>query len=76
MHFISSSQISLTLYGRNISCNGITDFVNEQRGLVDRNIIYNLNGHAIVTKIRDITVPEKSYQEERVLKKQSVAELV
>ncbi|WP_345993146.1 TylF/MycF/NovP-related O-methyltransferase [Sulfurimonas sp. HSL-1716] len=33
------------------SCDGITKFVNEQRQLTDRMVIYNLNGHAIVIKI-------------------------
>jgi O-methyltransferase len=35
-----------------VACNGITDFVNEQRNETDRNIIYNLNGHAIVIRTR------------------------
>jgi O-methyltransferase len=34
------------------TCAGIADHVNEQRGLADRIVIHNLNGHAIVVKIR------------------------
>jgi O-methyltransferase len=33
-------------------CDGVTRFVNEQRGLDDRIVIHNLNGHAIVIKTR------------------------
>lgn len=33
-------------------CDGITRFVNEERNQKDRIIIHNLNGHAIVLKIR------------------------
>jgi O-methyltransferase len=35
-----------------ITCDGITQFVNEQRKLKDRLFIYNLNGHAILVKLR------------------------
>jgi O-methyltransferase len=35
-----------------ITCNGITQFVNEQRALKDRLFIYNLNGHAILIKLK------------------------
>jgi O-methyltransferase len=34
------------------STDGITNFVNEQRNLTDRIIIYNLNGHGIIIKIK------------------------
>ena len=34
------------------SYNGITKFVNEQRMLANRIILYNLNGHAIMIKIK------------------------
>ena len=32
-------------------CNGITKFVNEERGKRDRMVFYNLNGHAIMVKL-------------------------
>ncbi len=35
------------------SCDGVTKFVNEQRAKTDRIIIHNLNGHAIIIKIRN-----------------------
>ena len=31
-------------------CEGITRFVNEQRGYTDRVVIYNLNGHGVIVK--------------------------
>ena len=31
-------------------CEGITRFVEEQRGLPDRLLLHNLNGHAIIVK--------------------------
>lgn len=34
-------------------CPGITKFVEEQRHLKDRIVIYNLNGHAIIIKLTD-----------------------
>ena len=34
-----------------ITCDGITAFVNEQKGKKDRIYIYNLNGHAILVKL-------------------------
>jgi O-methyltransferase len=34
-------------------CTGITRFVNEERLKSDRVVIHNLNGHALVIKIRD-----------------------
>ena len=34
------------------TCSGITKYVNEQRGLKDRLVIHNLNGHAIIIKIK------------------------
>jgi O-methyltransferase len=34
-----------------ITCDGITQFVNEQRKLKDRLCFYNINGHAILIKI-------------------------
>jgi O-methyltransferase len=34
------------------SCDGITKYVEEQTGMDDRIIIHNLNGHAVVVKIR------------------------
>ncbi|UCC79792.1 MAG: class I SAM-dependent methyltransferase [Candidatus Zixiibacteriota bacterium] len=57
-----------------IACNGITDFVNEQQEMIDRNIIYNLNGHAVVTKLRDISTSEEAIDRDRVLKRQPVME--
>lgn len=33
------------------SCDGITNFVDEQRKLKDRVVIHNLNGHAVVIKL-------------------------
>lgn len=33
-------------------CVGVTRYVNEQRELDDRMVIHNLNGHAIVYKLR------------------------
>jgi O-methyltransferase len=33
------------------SCDGITTYVNEQKGKQDRLVIHNLNGHAIIIKI-------------------------
>jgi O-methyltransferase len=35
-----------------ITCDGITAFVNEQRKKKDRLFIYNLNGHAILVKLK------------------------
>lgn len=35
-----------------IDCDGITEHVEEQRSSMDRLILYNLNGHAVVVKIR------------------------
>ncbi|HVG17336.1 MAG TPA: TylF/MycF/NovP-related O-methyltransferase [Chitinophagaceae bacterium] len=34
------------------TCDGITVYINEQRALTDRIIIHNLNGHAIMFKLR------------------------
>lgn len=34
-------------------CDGVTRFVNEERNKKDRLVIYNLNGHAVLVKIRD-----------------------
>ena len=34
------------------TCTGITRYVNEQKEMTDRIILYNLNGHAIMVKIR------------------------
>jgi len=34
------------------SCNGVTRYVNEQKKLADRMVIHNLNGHAIMIKIK------------------------
>lgn len=34
------------------TCSGIRDFVNEQKKLKDRFVIHNLNGHAIIIKIK------------------------
>jgi O-methyltransferase len=33
-------------------CNGVTQYVNEQKKLTDRFIIHNLNGHAVMIKIK------------------------
>lgn len=33
-------------------CDGITRFVNEQKGKSDRIVLHNLNGHAIIVKIK------------------------
>jgi len=35
-------------------CSGITSCVDEQRGLDDRLIIHNLNGHALIIKIKEV----------------------
>jgi O-methyltransferase len=34
------------------TCNGVTRYVNEQKKLADRVIVHNLNGHAIMIKIK------------------------
>jgi len=34
------------------TCNGITSYVNDQKGMDDRFVIHNLNGHAIVIKLK------------------------
>lgn len=34
-------------------CNGVTRFVNEERKKDDRLIIHNLNGHAVIIKLKD-----------------------
>ena len=34
------------------STDGITNFVNEQRKLTDRTVIHNLNGHAVIIKLK------------------------
>jgi O-methyltransferase len=34
------------------TCNGVTRYVNEQKALTDRVIIHNLNGHAIMVKMK------------------------
>lgn len=34
------------------TCTGVTKYVNEQKNKSDRSFIYNLNGHAILTKIK------------------------
>jgi O-methyltransferase len=34
------------------TCTGVTKFVNEQRSLSDRIIVHNLNGHAVIIKIK------------------------
>ena len=34
-------------------CEGVTEFVNEQLGQNDRLVMHNLNGHAVVVKIRN-----------------------
>jgi O-methyltransferase len=34
------------------TCNGVTRYVNEQKELADRTVIHNLNGHAIMIKIK------------------------
>jgi O-methyltransferase len=33
-------------------CAGVTRYVNEQTGLADRLVLHNLNGHAVVVKLR------------------------
>ena len=33
-------------------CDGVTKFVNEEKGKQDRLIFYNLNGHAIMIKLK------------------------
>jgi O-methyltransferase len=35
-------------------CSGITSCVDEQRGLADRLIIHNLNGHALIIKLKEV----------------------
>ena len=34
------------------STNGITNYVNEQRKLTDRTVIHNINGHAVIIKLK------------------------
>jgi O-methyltransferase len=34
------------------TCNGVTRYVNEQKKLTDRMVVHNLNGHAIMIKIK------------------------
>jgi O-methyltransferase len=41
-------------------CEGVTQFVNEQRSKPDRLIFHNLNGHAIAIKTEHLPVIDKT----------------
>ena len=33
-------------------CDGVTNYVNEQKNKSDRIVVHNLNGHAVIIKVR------------------------